>query len=416
VAGEDADGRVFRRALVDTLRADGHLRSARVAAALEAVPREVFVPGLPLEDVYRPSEAIVTKRVDGVSVSSASAPEVIALMLEQLDPRPGDRVLEIGAGTGYNAALLAHLVGETGQVVTLDIDEDLVHGAREHLRAAGFSQVEVVQTDGALGSRDDRVYDRIILTVSSSDIAPAWREQLAPDHGRLVMPLGLRGPQRSVAFKSVANYLVSDSVRNCSFIPLRGLLASGTLRVPLDRHGARLLTGDDAPLPLGSEAIVAHLRAPMRSWPSGVSISLKELREGLHLWLVTHHHSCILWGGRRVPDLFGSQDGSDGHGTFCVLDAKLHGLALLAWADTGQRAGELVVQAPVGAEALAENVLRTLREWQAAGRPTDANLQIRAYPRNTCLSPADDEVVLEQRWSRFVLNWTRGYAPATLTV
>jgi protein-L-isoaspartate(D-aspartate) O-methyltransferase len=409
VAGEDADSRVFRRALVDTLWNDGHVRSARVAAALEAVPREVFVPGVPLEEVYRPSEAIVTKRLDGVSVSSASAPEVVALMLEQLDPRPGDRVLEIGAGTGYNAALLAHLVGETGQVVTVDIDEDLVLGAREHLSAAGFGQVQVVQTDGALGSRDEHIYDRIILTVSSSDIAPAWREQLAPGHGRLVMPLGLQGPQRCVAFKSENGHLVSDSVRNCSFIPLRGLLAPGTARIPLDAQGARFLTGVDEPLPLPAEAIVALLQAPTRSWLSGVSTSLRELREGLHLWLATHQRgTCILWGSGRAHDLFGFQDGSDFHGTLCVLDAELESLALLAWAGRSERAGELVIQAPVGADGLAERMRRILQEWQAAGRPTDGDLQIRAYARGTSPAPAVDEVVVDQRWSRFVLNWNRG--------
>src|SRR5712691_5712622 len=208
-----------RRGLVERLQTDGHLRSPRVAAAIEAVPRELFVPGLPLDEVYRPSDAIITKRVDGISVSSASSPEVMALMLEQLDPRPGDRVLEIGAGTGYNAALLAYMVGEHGQVVTLDIDEDLVLGARKHLADAGFSQVAVVQTDGALGHATADRYDRIMLTVASSDIAPAWREQLAQPHGRLVLPLSLRGPQRSVAFAYDGAHLLSDSLRNCSFIP-----------------------------------------------------------------------------------------------------------------------------------------------------------------------------------------------------
>src|SRR5919201_1127668 len=226
--GDESESRLQRRALVEVLQRDGHLRSSRVSEALLAVPRELFVPGVPLADVYCPSEAIVTKRLEGVSVSSASAPEVIAVMLEQLDARPGDRVLEIGAGSGYNAALLAHIVGATGRVVTLDIDEDLVVGAREHLQAAGFHEVTVVQADGALGYPAQEAYDRIILTVASNDIAPAWREQLARPDGRLVMPLGLRGMQRCVAFVIEGDHLVSRSLRNCSFIPLRGLLGIGS--------------------------------------------------------------------------------------------------------------------------------------------------------------------------------------------
>ena len=259
----------FRRRLVEQLRTDGHLQSARVAAAMEAVPREVFVPGLPLEEVYRASEAIVTKRLDGVSVSSASAPEVMALMLEQLDPQPGQRVLEIGAGTGYNAALLAHLVGDSGEVVTLDIDEDLVLAAREHLQRAGYGRVKVVQTDGALGYPDPRAFDRVILTVASNDIAPAWREQLAQPHGRLVLPLDLRGPQRCVAFTHADDHLVTDSVRSCAFIPLRGVLAGGSARVPLDDDGRRVLTGGEELLPLAVAEIVALLKAPLRRWRNG---------------------------------------------------------------------------------------------------------------------------------------------------
>jgi protein-L-isoaspartate(D-aspartate) O-methyltransferase len=407
------DSRGYRRALVDTLRRDGHISSARVARAIAAVPRELFVPGVPLEEVYRPRDAIVIKRIDGVSVSSASAPEVVALMLEQLDPRPGDRVLEIGAGTGYNAALLAHLVGENGYVVTLDIDEDLVLGAREHLRDAGYGQVKVVQADGALGYPDEQTYDRIMLTVASRDIAPAWHEQLARPLGRLVMPLALRGVQRCVVFTPHADYLVCSSPRGCSFIGLRGLLASGGQRVPLDSDGAHVVSGTDETLSLSVEEITALLRAPARAIPSGVSTTFEQLREGLHLWLAAHQPGmCTLWGGARVPDLFGLQDSL--RGTLCLMDST--SLVLLAWAEEAQRAGELVVLAPRGGEALADVALGILKDWDARGRPMDAEAAIRAYPRGRAPATAEaGEVVLDQRWTRFVLTWG-DQPPAIFTV
>jgi protein-L-isoaspartate(D-aspartate) O-methyltransferase len=411
------DSREYRRALVQTLQRDGHLHSARVADALLAVPRELFVPGVALADVYCPSEAIVTKRLAGVSVSSASAPEVIALMLEQLDPQPGQRVLEIGAGTGYNAALLAHMVGETGHVVTVDIDEDLVLSAREHLRAAGCAQVTVVQADGALGYPSEQAYDRIILTVASNDIAPAWREQLARPHGRLVMPLGLRSLQRCVAFVIEADHLVSRSMRNCSFIPLRGLLSVGAPRIALDAQATRVLSGADEPLPQPTDAIAALLDAPLHVFPSGVWTSLEALREGLHLWLVAHLANVYtLWGGGQVPDLFRLPERLAARGTLCILDGTAPGLALLAWADDFARDGELLVLAPEGSRPLAARVEQLLHAWVAAGRPTDADAEVRAYPRTSTQAPLPGEVAIDQRWTRFVVSWSGTQPPASLTV
>ncbi len=410
---ERLDSRAYRRALAETLRADGHLRSARIAEAIEAVPRELFVPGVPLDEVYRPREAIVTKRIDGVSVSSASAPEVVALMLEQLDPQPGDHVLEIGAGTGYNAALLAHLVGSRGSVVTLDIDEDLVLGAREHLLRAGYGQVKVVQADGALGYPGEHAYDRIMLTVASRDIAPAWREQLARPSGRLVMPLAMRGLQRCVVFTPEDDYLVCRAPRGCSFIGLRGLLAAGVQRVPLDPDGAHVVSGADETLMLSAEEVAALLRAPAHTLRSGVATTFEQLREGLHLWFAAHQPGmCTLWGGAQVPDLFGLQDSL--RGTLCLMDAK--SLVMLAWANEDRRDGELVVLAPSGTEALAEVALGILHDWDRRGRPTDAAAVIRAYPRSrgTPTTPTD-AVVLNQRWTRFVLTWN-DQPPAILTV
>src|SRR4030081_2626179 len=109
-------------------------------------------------------------------------------MLEQLDLRPGHHVLEIGAGTGYNAALMARIVGPAGAVTAVDIDEDLIARAAVHLAEAGVSGVELVAADGALGYPTGAPYDRIVLTVGSSDIRPEWVAQLGPG-GRLLLPL-----------------------------------------------------------------------------------------------------------------------------------------------------------------------------------------------------------------------------------
>ena len=141
-----------RRSLTAALRAKGALSDRRVEEAFEAVAREHFLPETiadgGLEAVYR-DEAILTMRsAQGMPLSSSSQPAVMARMLELLDVQPGDRVLEIGAGTGYNAALLAHLAGPSGRVVS--IDPELARKARRALRDAG-AHARIVAGDGRDG-------------------------------------------------------------------------------------------------------------------------------------------------------------------------------------------------------------------------------------------------------------------------
>ena len=115
----------LRERLVAEVLATSGIRDERIAAALRDVPRHLFLPHLPAESAYR-DDAIVTKRdADGQPISSSSQPAIMAIMLDQLDLAPGQRVLEIGAGTGYNAALMQHIVGPSGTVVSVDIDADL---------------------------------------------------------------------------------------------------------------------------------------------------------------------------------------------------------------------------------------------------------------------------------------------------
>lgn len=183
--------RRLRNAFVDHLKAEGHVKSPAVEAALRTVPRHVFVPWLEPKDAYRSTGgAVVDPDTTPETLSTVSQPAAVAIMLEGFDIKPGMRVLEIGAGSGYNAALLAHLVGEAGRVATVDVEDFLVGKARRQLAAVGFERVEVVCGDGALGHLSGAPYDRIVATVGLPDIPAAWPEQLVPG-GKIVVPLHL---------------------------------------------------------------------------------------------------------------------------------------------------------------------------------------------------------------------------------
>lgn len=189
------------------------------ADVFRAVPRHPFVPdtvyrherghpGRDLVPVHRhddadgwldlvyTDDAVITQVDDGhpaadgtgyESSSSSSAPVVVADMLAALDPRPGERILEIGTGTGWNAALLAHFIGAEG-VTTIEVDPAVAAHARAALDAAGCAGVTTVVGDGALGHPDGAPFDRIIATVGVKSVPWAWLEQVVPG-GRIVVPL-----------------------------------------------------------------------------------------------------------------------------------------------------------------------------------------------------------------------------------
>lgn len=174
--------------------------SDEVRQAFLTVSRRAFVPtyyrreGSVLDwtlvetaDAAYTDEALVTK-IDPLSKhpsSSSSQPSLMAMKLEALDLHSGQRVLEIGSGTGYNAALIASLVGVTGRVVSIDIDHDLVEKAMQHLATADVEGVQVVCGDGLLGYADAAPYDRLLATGSFRAFPSAWLDQLAPG-GKLV--------------------------------------------------------------------------------------------------------------------------------------------------------------------------------------------------------------------------------------
>jgi protein-L-isoaspartate(D-aspartate) O-methyltransferase len=211
---------------VDDLERRGAIRSAEVRRAFLRVPRELFVPEKlaadGVEAVYR-DEPIVTKVGGaGVPLSSSSQPAIMAEMLERLGLEPGLRVLEIGAGTGYNAALLAELVGPRGSVRSVDVEADTAARARGALRRGGY-RVRVAVADGREGLVAGAPYDRIVVTASSDTVPYPWFEQLV-DGGSVEVPLRLRegtGGHVVASLQKTGRGFRSVSVVAGGFMPLR---------------------------------------------------------------------------------------------------------------------------------------------------------------------------------------------------
>jgi protein-L-isoaspartate(D-aspartate) O-methyltransferase len=270
---------ILRETLIDELKAKGHLSSESVEAAFRAVSRHLFVPGVSLAEAYA-DHSIPTKRLDDQVVSSSSQPAIMAIMLEQLGLEPGrdrswNRLQRRSDGPSR---------GQKGQVITMDIDQDIVESAREHLAAAGFDRVQVVCADGGHGYAEAGPYDWIILTVEASDIVPAWWEQLKPG-GRLVLPLAIRGGQKSIAFEWREDYLMSVSVKDCGFVLLRGVFAAPPVsQVQLGPDPGLFLEVEEA-RPIDTEAVYRWLIGPSQDWPTDVAVSVCERLSGLRLWL-----------------------------------------------------------------------------------------------------------------------------------
>lgn len=215
------DATALREDLVRRLWQSGVIHDPAVAGAMRSVPRELFLPGLDLDEAYRDVAVPTHRDQTGRVVSSCSQPSMVALMLEQLAIQPGQRVLEIGAGTGYNGALIRHLVGPGGRVVSIDVDPEICAEARARTRAAQ-AEVEVEVGDGALGWPPAAPYDRIEVTAAAGDLPPAWWDQMS-GAGRLVVPLHL-GPraEASVAWERAGNALRALSRLPCGFLAMRG--------------------------------------------------------------------------------------------------------------------------------------------------------------------------------------------------
>lgn len=204
-----------RQRMVAGLRGRGLVFSERVEKALLKVPRHLFIPESARSQAYRDTPLPIG---DGQTIS---APHMVAVMAEALELREGHKVLEIGAGSGYNAAVMAELVGPTGKVITLERHPSLAEKAAQVLLEAGYTNVQVVVGDGSLGYPEEAPYDRISVTCGAPRVPNPLVEQLR-DGGIMLIPVGGLEYQSLLRVRKLGGRTLSEDLGSVVFVPLLG--------------------------------------------------------------------------------------------------------------------------------------------------------------------------------------------------
>lgn len=207
----DEARRAARHRMVDEqIRARG-IRHDAVLAAMREVPRHAFVPAAHQAVAYEDRPLAIGH---GQTISQ---PYMVAAMTAALDLHQTDRVLDVGTGSGYQAAVLARLARE---VVSIEWIPELAEGARATLDRLGIDNVKVLTGDGSLGCPGER-FEGILVAAGAPAVPPALREQLG-DGGRLVIPVGTRTHQDLIVVHRVGDRFHEDRGDGCVFVPLQG--------------------------------------------------------------------------------------------------------------------------------------------------------------------------------------------------
>jgi protein-L-isoaspartate(D-aspartate) O-methyltransferase len=333
-----------------------------IGDAFARLPRHLFLPGVPLDVAYA-DDAVVTHDEGGIPTSSSTQPSLMARMVGMLDVAPGAAVLEIGAGTGYNAAVLAAL---GAAVTTVELQPEVAAAATAHLRSAGVDVVEratpgavrVVTGDGS--NPPPGPYDRVIMTAGCWSLPAPLVGALGAD-GILVAPLRINGVELVYALRRDGDELRGEGGLPCGFMPLRGgedrpwrwaLGAGGTATADAD-------LGDE-----GRGALDRLLAMPGRP-----------IEDPLALRAGEYAMDALLWLGLRGDPLITLTRAGPGERPSSTVALVVFPASMLV-AGMGPRFGDVSDVVLHGGEGALRACVAAMDAWRAAGAPGPATLEL----------------------------------------
>ncbi|HYO89448.1 MAG TPA: protein-L-isoaspartate O-methyltransferase [Candidatus Limnocylindrales bacterium] len=361
--------------LVEAMRAHGDNPDPRVLDAFLTIPRALFLPGVPLDQVYMDDAIILKREADGTVVSSSSQPSMMALMIDQMRLQKGHNVLEIGTGSGYNAAILQVLVEPGGLVTTIEYDPSLAEHAQDALQRARMSRVLVVEGDGAAGYAPRASYDRILATAGIWEVPRAWVKQLKP-RGLIVAPIWFEGQQYSAAFQLQPDgTLYSQRNLPCGFVHLRGLAAGPVLDMRVGSGSLAISSGQLQQV--DAVALQMLLNADTQDGYLGHALTASDITYSLLPFLAL-----------TLPD-------EDVFATYAVLSDQQpfgiegYGFAVIAKGSACfvSTRGEGRACVFGGADTLLA-VQDAISAWEAAGCPSVTRLRLRLTPAESGTPPS----------------------------
>ena len=222
-----------RARMVQEAVKDAGVSNQRVLDSMLDTPREMFIPTRLRDSAYLDAALPIGNE------QTISSPFIVAYMTESLDPQPGDRVLEIGTGSGYQAAILSPLVKD---VYTIEIVRPLGEQAKKTLKRLHYDNVHVKIGDGFQGWPSYAPFDKIVLTCSPEQVPIPLIEQLA-EGGLMVLPMGQRHQQNLMLYRKVDGKLVASALRPTLFVPMTGTAEKNREVLP-DPNDPVILNGD----------------------------------------------------------------------------------------------------------------------------------------------------------------------------